>query len=220
MRIGKAALGSVALALLGFSAFAAGDGGDVGSQAVPVSDPRSGGAAASQALSGLSGEWRRAGAGFACVVGPAGELPRQALEPDLLAKACLHMGPFAIGGTASSLTLALGKPAHTLPQPQDSTAWVYFLDEPERSPYLVATVRQDEIVALQVSGAASANAYGFNHVNLGDGAETLTGYFGPAIKVEPSGSKDTELWSYAPWPFSFELTNGRVTSIRIVDPAH
>jgi hypothetical protein len=29
----------------------------------------------------------------------------------------------------------------------------------------------------------------------------------------------TDLWSYGVWPFSFEVKDGRVTSIRISDPA-
>ena len=30
--------------------------------------------------------------------------------------------------------------------------------------------------------------------------------------------KGTELWAYRPWPFSFEVTAGHVTSIRISEP--
>ncbi len=61
--------------------------------------------------------------------------------------------------------------------------------------------------------------YSFNHTNLGDSTETLTRYFGAASQVTKSDLPETDVWHYGPWPFSFEVKAGRVTSIRIVDPA-
>jgi hypothetical protein len=48
--------------------------------------------------------------------------------------------------------------------------------------------------------------------------DTLLKHFGPVSDTRPAGLKDTELWSYSPWPFSFEIMDGHVTSIRITDP--
>jgi hypothetical protein len=172
------------------------------------------------AVADLHGEWRRAGAGFACTVTSKGRLPPEAVNPDVLAKACLHMGPFMIGGAAQSVTSLLGAAPRTMSQPGDATALIYFLDRPGQMPYLVATVQKDQIVALQVSGRSPVKAYGFNHVNLGDDTKTVLKYFGAANKIGPSGEAGTDLWSYGPWPFSFEMRDGYVSSIRIVDPAY
>jgi hypothetical protein len=166
----------------------------------------------------LRGEWRRAGAGFACKVAVAGKLAPEQIKPEILSRACLHMGPFVVGDDASALT-ALGAPHRTLPQPKGATALVYFLEKAGQYPYLVATVSKQKIVALQVSGPAAAKGYSFNHVELGAGTDALQQYFGPPGHLGPSGEKDTDLWTYNPWPFSFEVRDGHVTSIRITDPS-
>jgi hypothetical protein len=153
------------------------------------------------------GEWRRVGPSFACV----------ADTPTLMA--CLHMGPFIIGGDASTLEAALGAPYETVPQPKGAQALLWFLGEREQYPYFVATTLDGRIVALQVTGEIPAKGYGFNHVNLGDSTETLIKYFGAPFQVSKSDQPDTDLWAYPPWPFSFEVVAGRVTSIRIVDSA-
>jgi hypothetical protein len=141
------------------------------------------------------------------------------VNPDALLMACMHMGPFVIGASAGTLEPVLG-PAHRfLPQPNEAKALLWFLGERDHYPYFIATVRNDKIVALQVTGTAHPKAYGFNHVNLGDSTEMLTKYFGPAFRVGKSDLPDTDVWHYGPWPFSFEVKGGKVTSIRIVDPA-
>ena len=175
----------------------------------------------SAAAANLRGEWLRNGPGFACkVTPPQGKLPPEAINPETLANACLRMGPLGIGGDAKSVASVLGPPHRTLPQPNDATALIYFLEAAERLPYFAATVQKDKIVVLQVSGAATAKDYTFNHIKLGDGTDTLVKHFGPAKQVKPSGLKNTDLWDYPPWPFSFEVTNGRVTSVRINAPAY
>lgn len=114
--------------------------------------------------------------------------------------------------------MALGAPYRTIAQPNEASALVYLLDQTERPPYFAATVRKDRIVALQVTGPASPKAYEFNHIKLGDDTTTLAQYFGAAYQVGPSGEAGTDLWSYPTWPFSFEVKDGHVTSIRISEP--
>jgi hypothetical protein len=46
----------------------------------------------------------------------------------------------------------------------------------------------------------------------------LMQFFGQPNHIEPSGEKGTELWTYNPWPFSFEVRDGHVSSIRIREP--
>jgi hypothetical protein len=172
------------------------------------------------AVTGLRGEWRRAGPSFVCVVTPAGKLPPEAINPDVFAKACLHMGPFGIGDKAQSVESRLGPPPRTLSMPNGATAWIYFLEQSERPPFFIATLKSNKIIALQVSGPATSKDFTFNHVKLGESTELLVKHFGPATRTGPSGEKDTELWSYPPWPFSFEVRNGLVSSVRISDPAY
>jgi hypothetical protein len=165
------------------------------------------------------GEWRINGPSFICIVTWPNKQPPKDLTPETLANACLYMGPFGIGRDAKTVAAALGPPHRTLPQPNEAMANLYFLEAADRMPYLIVTTRKDKIIALQVSGAATSKDYTFNHIKLGDDTATLVKYFGAARQVSPSAIKDTEQWSYGPWPFSFEVKGGRVTSVRIVDSA-
>jgi hypothetical protein len=166
----------------------------------------------------LRGEWIRAGAGFACKVGAVAKLPPELLKPEILARACLHMGPFVVGDDAQALVTALGAPHRTLPQPNGVVASIYFLEKAGQYPYLVATLAKNRIVALQVTGPVPAKGYGFNHVDLGVSTDALVQVFGQPKHLEPSSEKDTDLWTYGPWPFSFEVKADHVTSIRINEP--
>jgi hypothetical protein len=165
----------------------------------------------------LRGEWQRAGAGFACKVAP-GKLPPELIKPDILTRACLHLGPFVIGDDAQALTTALGAPHRSLPQPNGAVASIYFLETADHHPYLVATVAKQKIIALQVTGPVAAKGYDFNHIDLGVSTDTLIRYFGQPNHLDQSTEKDTDLWTYRPWPFSFEVKGGHVTSIRIAEP--
>ena len=166
----------------------------------------------------LHGEWRRAGAGFACVVGPATKLAPEAVTPDILSRACLHMGPLMVGDSAQVLKNTLGAPHKTLPQPDGATALIYFIEAADHYPYLVVTVAKNRIIALQLTGPAAAKGYTYNHIDLGVPADTLVQFFGQPTHFEPSEEKGTELWTYNPWPFSFEVRDGHVSSIRIHEP--
>ncbi|WP_249129196.1 MULTISPECIES: hypothetical protein [Bradyrhizobium] len=85
-------------------------------------------------------------------------------------------------------------------------------------PRLAAAVKANGVFALQISGPAPVAAYGFNQINLGDSTEKLLAQLGSPFHVGQSGLEKTELWTYGPWPFSFEVGEDRVTSIRISDP--
>jgi len=167
----------------------------------------------------LRGEWIRVGPSFACRVPARQSLPPETIKPDVLTRACLHMGPLVIGDEARSVKSVAGAPYRTLPQPKGATAAVYFLGRPEQYPYLVATTLQDRIVALQITGTFAWNDFNFNHIDLGAKTERVIEHFGPPNHMEPSSIKDADLWVYRPRPFSFEVKDERVISIRIVDPA-
>jgi hypothetical protein len=179
------------------------------------------GAAGASASLFKDGEWVRTGPTFACRAAAAGTIPQDKFDPEDLGRACLHMGPFRVGNPAQTLKSVLGEPHETLPQPKGVMAWLYFLDRPGQFPYFVGFVLQDRIVALQTSGVAPVPSkdYSFNHIDLGTDTDTLLKVFGPATHTQPAGIKDTDLWTYGPWPFSFEVRAGHVTSIHITDPA-
>jgi hypothetical protein len=161
----------------------------------------------------------RVAAGFSCRIPAMKDIPPDKLNPEDVAKACQHMGRFRIGEAAQTLKSVLGEPSRTTPQPRGATGWVYFLDGPDRYPYLVAAILNDRIIGLQVTGPARARDFSFNHLDLGAGTDTLLKYFGQPVRTQPSGVKDVDLWTYTPWPFSFEVTAGHVTSILITEPA-
>jgi hypothetical protein len=166
------------------------------------------------------GEWRRVGESFACKVGAPRPLAPGEVTPEAMLLACMHMGPFQIGAAARTLEATLGPPHRTLPQPKETQAFVWFLGERDHYPYFIGAVRSDKITALQVTGStAHPKAYGFNHVTLGDSTATLTKFFGPAFRISKSELPETDVWHYGPWPFSFEVKAGQVTSIRIADPS-
>ncbi|EIG62382.1 hypothetical protein [Bradyrhizobium sp. WSM1253] len=164
----------------------------------------------------LRGQWLRQGQTFACrVETKKGAAPP---DPDLLSFACQRMGALGVGISEASLKAALGEPHRKLPPANNATNYVYFLGKADQSPYLASTVKANRVIALQVSGPAPAPGYSFNHINLGDSTEKLVAQFGGPFHVGPSGLEKTELWTYHPWPFSFEVQADRVTSIRISDP--
>ena len=171
---------------------------------------------------GYRGEWRRTGDGFACTVpmNKRGELVGDEIVQKL-ALACYFMGPLSIGGEVSQLK-RFGIPVRTLAQPRGAIAYIFLLNPPSEKAYLVATVLEKRIVSLQVSGRGSAQGFTFtfNYIDVGTSVAIVEQHFGRPFKVEPSGLKDTDLWSYLPWRFSFEVSAGRVTSIRIVHPEY
>jgi hypothetical protein len=164
----------------------------------------------------LRGQWLRAGQGFACKV-EAGKRVTPP-DPDLLSFACQRMGALGVGISEASLKAVLGEPHRKLPPANDATNHVYFLGKPDQFPYLAATLKANRVIALQISGPAPVAGYSFNQLNLGDSTEKLLARFGSPFHVGPSGLEKTELWNYRPWPFSFEVREDRVTSIRISDP--
>lgn len=195
---------ALALVLLGIFAPVNGQGTSPSPQGGKPPDPE------------LRGQWLRVGQTFACKVEAGKRITPP--YPDVLSLACQRMGALGVGISKASLKAALGEPHRRLPQPNNATAYVYFLGKTDQLPYLAAVVKANRVVALQVSGPAPIAAYSFNQINLGASIEKLKAQFGGPFRVGPSGLEKTDLWTYEPWPFSFEVREDRVTSIRISDP--
>jgi hypothetical protein len=164
----------------------------------------------------LRGQWLRVGQTFACKVEAGKHITPP--DPDILSFACQRMGALGVGISEASLKAVLGEAHRKLPPANNASNYVYFLGKPDHYPYLAATVTTNRVVALQISGEAPVAGYSFNQINLGDSTEKLMARFGGPFHVGPSGLEKTDLWSYRPWPFSFEVREDRVTSIRIIDP--
>jgi hypothetical protein len=195
---------ALALFVLGLSASVNGQGAPPRPQQGKAPDPE------------LRGQWLREGQTFVCKV-EAGKRVG-APDVDLLSFACQRMGALGVGISEASLKAALGEPHRKLPPANNATNYVYFLGKADQFPYLAATVKANRVIALQISGPAPLAAYSFNQVNLGDSTSKLMAQFGGPFHVGPSGLEKTELWTYHPWPFSFEVREDRITSIRISDP--
>src|ERR1700752_3036557 len=73
----------------------------------------------------LRGEWRRAGPSFVCKVDSANKLKQP--TADQLVLACQKMGTVSVGVSEAALTATLGQPHRKVPQPDNASAYLYFL---------------------------------------------------------------------------------------------
>jgi hypothetical protein len=163
------------------------------------------------------GYYKRSGAGFACQIEALGKLSPEQIKA-LSEHACMRIGPLVVGMDAAALTSALGQPARQIQGPKDTMVWAYFFGKTNDDPYLLASIWKDRLVAIQVTGRLPADKYVFNGITLGATAESVTKQLGKPMRVGPSSQPNTDVWSYQPWTFSFELSGGRVTSMRVADP--
>ncbi|SDN10803.1 hypothetical protein [Afipia sp. GAS231] len=162
------------------------------------------------------GHYVRSGLAFACVTEAAGKLSHEQFK--VLEYSCLRMGPLHVGMGAAALKGELGQPSRQVDGPNGTKVWVYFFGKTNNDPYLAASIWQDKLVAIQVTGRLPEDKFGFNGIALGAAAEDVTKQLGKPMVVRPSSEPNTDLWSYQPWTFSVEISSGRVTSIRVADP--
>lgn len=185
--------------------------------AAPVSAP---GRAAEDAVPkltdrGYRGEFSRAGPVFVCTYG-AGQKMKPGESGEIGYQPCLYIGPFAIGGDAAVLE-PMGKPDETVPAGDGQTHMVYIFSVGGAQPYLVVTLDGKRIAAVQISGPAPIPDLEFNHITLGMPVAKLVERFGKPFAQTPVSTNGADLWSYRPWPFSFEVKDDIVTSIRIAE---
>ena len=130
----------------------------------------------------------------------------------------MRIGPLVVGMEAAAVKSALGPYSRRIDGPKSTAVWFYFLGNPNEEPYLLASIWQQRLVAIQVTGHKPADKFGFNDLTLGATTETVTKVFGAPKRSIPSSQPNTDVWLYHPWTFSFELSGGRLTSIRVADP--
>ena len=163
------------------------------------------------------GYYKRSGPGFACVIGPSEKLSPDQIKA-LSEHACMRIGPLVVGMEAAALKALLGQPSRQIEGPKGTTVWAYFFGKTNDGPYLLASIWRDRLVAIQITGRLPADSYSFNGIVLGATSDSVTKQLGKPMAVGPSSIPNTDVWSYQPWTFSFELNSDRVTSIRVADP--
>ncbi len=169
---------------------------------------------------GVRGVFARQGNAFTCNIDASpvklqGELPAKD-QP------CLYLGPdpehsFAIGGEALPLLQRLGKPAQTESDINGNTSYIFPMAPGKDPPFMMVTVSHERIAGLQISGhgGPELDFLKFNRIKLGDNSSIIKENLGDPFRVQPSAEPGSELWSYLPWSFQFEVTDAKVTSIRI-----
>ncbi|NEX94861.1 hypothetical protein [Caulobacter sp. 17J65-9] len=155
----------------------------------------------------------RAGAGFACISavapGDGAEIP------------CLRMGPLGVGMARAEAEAVLGAPFTSVQDRGDETfihplAWRDVPGGKELAAYVALAYDADgRVKVLQVSGVPIAQDWAFSKVRLGETEAAAIAALGEPFAREPVPDTGAQLWTYGPWPFSFEVLDGRVVSIRL-----
>ncbi len=133
---------------------------------------------------------------------------------------CLHVGDIWLGQSLREVEGKLGQPHQVITDDPQNELRIHLLQggSDENLPYLVLTVREGKVSAIQVTGAATESPYTFSSLALGDTAERVEEILGKPSSISPVKEIEGTIWSYLPFPISLELKGGRVFSIRISRP--
>jgi len=174
---------------------------------------------------GLRGGFRRQGQEFSCQV----TITARSTPEDLLNgsdQPCLFFGSFeaaiAIGSFAKPLLTTLGPAVAIQPDTGGSRSHFFRFGDSDNPPFFVVSVVEERVAALQVSGPPDTTGLdnlSFAGIHLGSPADQVRKRFGAPLRTDKGSTAESEMWSYLPWTFSFEITSGKVTSIRIAHPA-
>ena len=137
---------------------------------------------------------------------------------------CLSIGDITIGGDFDQLKELLGTPWHSLPRKDRSIDAVYPLRIYQYSTaYWVISHKDNRIIAVQLTGNRSPQALLFSGLQLGDKRDKVIATLGyPKARRhygkkggKSGGKNDAYLWDYSPLPFSLEIYNNRLYSVRV-----
>jgi hypothetical protein len=160
--------------------------------------------------------YERAGNGFACHTDGTDFRNGEKEERD----ACLRIGPLFVGMLRADAEALLGKPAATALAGKRQ-AFAYPLQRETSGlmvTYAVLTYRDDgRADSVQLTGKPWKGNWQFCGLTLGSSQAAVTARLGAQLQTEKSDLPDTLQWSYSPWTFSFEVTAGIVSSIRLAE---
>jgi hypothetical protein len=133
---------------------------------------------------------------------------------------CLHIGDIWIGQSLPEVEGKLGQPHRIISDDPQNEVRIHLLQggSDEDLPYLVLTVSEGKVSAIQVTGVATESPYTFSSLALGDTAEKVEEILGKPGLISPIEEIEGTMWSYRPFPISLELKDGRVFSIKISRP--
>ncbi len=132
---------------------------------------------------------------------------------------CLSIGDITIGGDFDKLKEQLGSPWHSLPRKDRSIDAVYPLRIYQYSTaYWVISHKDNRIIAVQLTGNRSPQALLFSGLQLGDKYDKVIETLGHPKARRQYGKNEAYLWDYSPLPFSLEIHNNRLYSVRIHMP--
>jgi hypothetical protein len=151
---------------------------------------------------------------------PALDCPAQVGISDLadrpagIDRACLRLGPIALGMSHDEVEKTLGRPHLELHEPAPCTNAVYVLDRSStRALTGVSTLRvvylDGRVAAVEAQGVGARAVYAFDRLRVGDGAGAVRRAFGPPHEVRG------QVWSYQPVLFLLDDGSQRVEAIAV-----
>jgi hypothetical protein len=160
--------------------------------------------------------YERAGNGFGCHTDKADFEKGEKEKRDV----CLRIGPLFVGMTRTNAEALLGKPVDSVPAGARQ-AFAYSLQTDGTGlmvTYAVLTYRDDgRADSLQLTGQSWKGDWQFCGLTLGSSEAATVTRLGSPLQTEKSDQPGTVQWNYSPWTFSFEITAGAVSSVRIAE---
>jgi len=133
--------------------------------------------------------------------------------------ACLHIGAIRIADRYDGIETRYGKPSQVIPQSKGREIKVFVLkSKRNETTYLAITVEDNLVNAIQIEGARPDEPLPFSSVSLGDSSQRLIDLLGEPAKRKSVEENGATLWSYSPFPFSFEIVDQKVSSMKIWNP--
>ena len=131
---------------------------------------------------------------------------------------CLTIGPIKLEMTRLDVEQILGPHNRIVPSASGEHR-TYLIRVADRMvAYWVVTYVGDRVTAAQLTGGATPQNHRLSGLALGESVVKLVEKLGPPGSKRAMQESGAELWSYAPWPISFEIKAGVITSMRSARP--
>jgi hypothetical protein len=132
---------------------------------------------------------------------------------------CLRIGSINIGDSYKSIVGKYGNPNQSFSQSDGKEIKLYHMRSKEvKLTHLALTVKEDLVIAISIAGAAPRESLPFSSINIGDNSNLIVEILGKPSSTKYVKETGATLWSYAPFPFSFDIVDNKVLSIKIWQP--